>query len=199
MTQPEVHDDPRYLMPLSLDEEHQQANQVVAGIDQTHSSHHSPDVTNYKATMSITIGPSPLAMLRGPLEIEVPEQLNAVSAWFINAQILGINACRDIPKRSAPCAPHVPESLQPTPTQLMVLHSPSLDAIPFPKFRNNLIDLLGITVDEEEFTRDIYLLPSIDIKPGHLPWDPDAWVFSGRFWEKYGYLFNDLPQFSQIE
>jgi hypothetical protein len=180
-------------MPLSLGDQNQQADQVVAGMDQTHLCN------NLEAVMSITVGPSPLTLARGPLQIEVPSQLNAVSAWFINAQILGINACRDIPKRSPPCEPHVPESLQPTPTQLMVLHSPSLDAIPFPKFRHNLIDLLGITVDEEEFTRDIYLLPSIDIKPGHLPWDPDAWVFSGRFWDKYGYLFDDLPQFSQIE
>jgi hypothetical protein len=181
-----------------MDEQRQEATEVVASMYQTPLCLRNPD-RNPMAAMSFTIGPSPVTVLKGPLEIEVPNQLTAISAWYINAKILGIAVCRNLPDRSLPCGPHVPESLQPTPLQLTTLHLPSLDAIPFPKFRDNLINLMGISIDEEELTRDIYLLPGIDIKPGRLPWDPTAWVFSGPFWDKYGYLFSDLPQIPQIE
>lgn len=122
------------------------------------------------------------------LALEVPYQLTLVGALFINGQILGLSCCTAIPAKSAPASPEVPLPLRPTATQLLTIHSPGIDRFPFPKLRDNLINLNSI-IDEEEITRDLFLTPSFTISAGAQPWDPRAWTIEKPFADKWGYLF----------
>jgi hypothetical protein len=35
--------------------------------------------------------------------------------------------------------------------------------------------LLNGVMDDEEFVKDVFLMPSFQILPGRMPWDPRAW------------------------
>lgn len=123
------------------------------------------------------------------LSFDVPFQLTLAAALFINGQILGLTCCVLIPARSSPASPDVPEPLRPTVLQLLTIHSTSVDRFPFPKMRDNFINMSSI-FDEEELTRDLLLMPSLSITPGCLPWDPRAWKMEKSFAEKWGFLFH---------
>lgn len=122
------------------------------------------------------------------LAYEVPYQLTLVGALFINGQILGLGCCTAIPAKSKPATPDVPLPLKPTVTQLLTMHSPCIDQFPFPKLRDNLINLNAI-IDEEDIVRDLLLKPSFSISAGGAPWDPRAWKIEKPFADKWGYLF----------
>jgi hypothetical protein len=82
--------------------------------------------------------------------------LTSISAWYYNCQLLRISVCHSVPARSPICSPDIPQSLQPTATQLLYVHPLGIDGFPFPTLRDNLIRLGGLFFDEEDFTRDIY-------------------------------------------
>jgi hypothetical protein len=102
--------------------------------------------------------------------------------------VLGIPCSVVIPAKSSPVGPDVPLALHPTELQLITVHSPWIDRFPFPKMRNSLISLSGV-INDEEFVRDMALMPSFEIVPGRMPWDPRAWKIQKPFADKWGYLF----------
>lgn len=114
--------------------------------------------------------------------------MTVFSALYINGQILGLSCSTTVPGRSPSVGPVVPVPLHPTELQLVTIHPLWIDRFPCPKVRNNIISLCGI-MDEEEFIKDIFLMPSFTLEPGRMPWDPRAWKIEKCFAEKWGYLF----------
>ncbi|KAF2684507.1 hypothetical protein K458DRAFT_418083 [Lentithecium fluviatile CBS 122367] len=114
--------------------------------------------------------------------------LTFYGALYINGQMLGIPCSTVVPAKSNPVGPEIPLALHPTELQLITIHPRWIDRFPFPKMRNSLISLSGV-IDDEEFVRDLALMPSFEIVPGRMPWDPRAWKILKPFAEKWGYLF----------
>ncbi|EON63144.1 hypothetical protein W97_02371 [Coniosporium apollinis CBS 100218] len=110
------------------------------------------------------------------------------AALFNNGRILGIPCGIQVPILSRPCTAKTPLSLHPTQSQMTVLHIPWIDRFPFPKMRDNVIQLSGI-IDEEVFLCDLFTTDSFTIVPGSVSWDPMAWVVTNPFEKKWGYLF----------
>jgi hypothetical protein len=54
--------------------------------------------------------------------------------------------------------------------------------------RDNTINLSAI-IDVEEFSKDLFTIPSFTITPGTASWDPRAWKIERPFAEKWGFLF----------
>jgi len=54
--------------------------------------------------------------------------------------------------------------------------------------RDNLINMYAI-IDDEDFTRDLFTMPSFNITPGLASWDPKAWKIEEYFAIKWGFLF----------
>ncbi|CZR55099.1 uncharacterized protein PAC_04985 [Phialocephala subalpina] len=148
----------------------------------------SGDITLPSTSQSPSHDPLSLVEKTPSLAYEVPYQLTLVGAMFINGQILGLSCCTVIPAKSPPAKPNVPLPLHPTATQMLTIHSTGIDRFPFPKLRDNLINLNSI-IDEEEITRDLFLTPSFTISAGAQPWDPRAWKIEKPFADKWGYLF----------
>lgn len=122
------------------------------------------------------------------LSYGLPYPLTLAGALFINGELLGLSCCVVIPSRSSPASPEVPPPLRPTPTQLLTVHSTGVDRFPFPKMRDNAINLASI-IDEEEMTHDLFLTPSFTFRPGYAAWDPRAWQMERPFANKWGFLF----------
>lgn len=114
--------------------------------------------------------------------------MTVIGAMYVNGIILGLNSCTVVPQRSSPAGLDVPYSLQPTYLQLSTMHQPGIDRFPFPRMRDNMINLYT-QIDEEEFGHDLCLMPSFTITPGMAPWDPKAWNIEKYFAKKWGYLF----------
>lgn len=114
--------------------------------------------------------------------------LSVVSAMYLNGSMLGLTCGAVAPAKSNPCGPEIPLTLQPTLLQLTHAHSRWIDRFPFPRMRDNFINLSGL-IEEEDLMRDLFLMPSFEITPGELPWDPKAWKIQRAFAEKWGYLF----------
>lgn len=121
-----------------------------------------------------------------PIPREYP--LTFYGALYINGMYLRIPCSTVVPAKSEPVGPEVPESLRPTELQLITIHPRWIDRFPFPKMRDSLISLSGV-IDDEEFMRDLALIPSFEIVQGKAPWDPKAWRIKKPFAEKWGYLF----------
>lgn len=102
--------------------------------------------------------------------------------------MLGLTCGFVVPSKSTPCAPHIPESLHPTPLQLTTLHQLWIDRFPFPKMRDNMISLNRI-FNEEDFLDDLFNMYSFEVRPGKDCWDPSAWKMGKGFAQKWGYLF----------
>ena len=126
--------------------------------------------------------------LPSELNCELPCPLTVLSALFINGKVLGMTCGTPIAAKSSPASPDVPLSLQPTPTQLLTVHFRVIDRFPFPKMRDNFINMSAI-IDDEEFSSDIFTMPSFSITPGGAPWDPGAWKMEKAFADKWGFLF----------
>jgi hypothetical protein len=114
--------------------------------------------------------------------------LSFYGALYINGTYLRIPCSTVVPAKSDPAGPEVPAPLRPTELQLITIHPRWIDRFPFPKMRDSLISLSGV-IDEEEFMRDLALMPSFEIIQGKAPWDPKAWKIKKPFAEKWGYLF----------
>lgn len=114
--------------------------------------------------------------------------LTVLGALFINGQLLGMTCGAPVAAKSLPVSPDVPLSLHPTATQLLIIHFTGIDRFPFPKMRDNVINMSAV-IDEEEFSRDLFLMPSFSITPGAAPWDPKAWSIEKPFADKWGFLF----------
>ncbi|EME80405.1 uncharacterized protein MYCFIDRAFT_189949 [Pseudocercospora fijiensis CIRAD86] len=125
--------------------------------------------------------------VRISLAYEIPAPITIFGALFINGKVLGLSCFSQVATRSSPASPDVPLSLRPTATQLLTLHLTGIDRFPFPKMRDNYINMGGL-IDEEDFSLDIFTKPSFDIKPGGPAWDPDAWIPAKSFLEKWGFL-----------
>jgi hypothetical protein len=54
--------------------------------------------------------------------------------------------------------------------------------------RDNTINLSAI-IDEDEFSKDLFTMPSFTITPGAATWDPRAWRIEKPFADKWGFLF----------
>ncbi|KAJ9615602.1 hypothetical protein H2200_001677 [Cladophialophora chaetospira] len=119
---------------------------------------------------------------------ELSPSMTVIGAMYVNGIILGLKSCTVIPQTSSPAGPDVPYSLQPTYLQLTTIHQTGIDRFPFPKMRDNMINMYS-TIDEEEFGHDLCLMPSFTITPGMAPWDPKAWNIDKFFAKKWGYLF----------
>jgi hypothetical protein len=142
----------------------------------------APSLPNTSAHPSMTHELTP------NLSYEIPYQITLAGALFINGEILGLACCVLVPARSTPAPPHVPQPLRPTALQLLTIHSTSIDRFPFPKMRDNYINMSSL-FNDEDLTRDLLLTPSLSITPGCLPWDPRAWKMEAGFAEKWGFLF----------
>ncbi|KAJ4291789.1 hypothetical protein N0V90_009684 [Kalmusia sp. IMI 367209] len=131
-------------------------------------------------------GESTQAPENPPIQPNYP--LTFCGALYINGMFLKIPCSTVVPAKSDPVGPEVPASLRPTQLQLITIHPRWIDRFPFPKMRDSLISLSGV-IDDEEFMKDLALLPSFDIIPGKAPWDPRAWKIKKPFADKWGYLF----------
>ena len=117
---------------------------------------------------------------------EVPPSV--YTALFNNGAMMGLSCSSVVPAKSSKVGPEIPEPLHPTPLQLTTIHPRWIDRFPFPKMRDNFINL-GAIIDEEEFMRDLFSMESFTIQPGMSGWDPRAWIISKEFARKWGYLF----------
>jgi hypothetical protein len=114
--------------------------------------------------------------------------LTFCGALYINGMYLKLPCSTVVPAKSDPVGPEVPASLRPSELQLITIHPRWIDRFPFPKMRDSLISLSGV-IDDEEFMKDLALMPSFEIVQGKAPWDPKAWKIKKPFAEKWGYLF----------
>ena len=133
----------------------------------------------------ICIGQSP------SLSYELACPLTVFGALYINGQILGLTCFSTVAARSPSTSMDVPLPLQPTPTQLLTIPLNGIDRFPFPKMRDNFINMSGV-LDEEEFSYDLFTMPSFSIMPGAVSWNPKAWKIEKPFAEKWGFLFCSL-------
>ncbi|KAF2502695.1 hypothetical protein BU16DRAFT_612317 [Lophium mytilinum] len=122
------------------------------------------------------------------LSYELPYALPLSSALLINGRILGLRCGIDGLSKSLPASPEVPFPLQPTTTQLTIVHFRAIDRVPFFKMRDNFI-LMSDVIDEEELIGDLFLMPGFTIAPGGVSWDPEAWRIEKPFADKWGILF----------
>lgn len=112
----------------------------------------------------------------------------AIIAVTENGNLLGLSCNGSKFDRSAPQPLSVPESLYPTPLQLATPHHDWIDRFPFPRFRDNMI-ILNDTIDVKAIFCDFFLMRSFSVKSDGASWDPDAWLISPEFNQKWGYLF----------
>lgn len=108
-------------------------------------------------------------------------------ALFWNGEVLGLSCCNTVTSKSTPAGDHVPASLRPTSTQLLTLHQMGIDRFPFPRMRDNMITMGGL-YDDDEFTRDLFTMPSFTIEAGAPTWEPRAWKVSRQWADKWGFL-----------
>jgi hypothetical protein len=148
---------------------------------------YSGDVTMPSLSQSFSFSPTSIRQSCS-LSYELPYPPTVFSALYINGEILGLSMCESIPSRSPPVSSDVPVPLRPTTTQLLTIHSTGIDRFPFPKMRDNTINLSAI-IDVEEFSRDLFTIPSFTITAGTATWDPRAWKIEKPFAEKWGFLF----------
>lgn len=130
-------------------------------------------------------------------------QYNVVRAMLFNMSILsmmdyfplGCGRSLQIPRFSAIAPDMIPSDLQPTPLQNSRPHLFWINAIPFPKLRNNLI-LMSWKYDSDELIYDLAqgLYEGFDDaeRRGYLvwgdPWRADGWEVSEGFVRKWGFL-----------
>jgi len=112
------------------------------------------------------------------------------SALFHNGVILGLPCSTHSISRSLPASTQVPESLRPTPLQAQNVHFQWIDRFPFPRLRDRMIELSD-SYSAEDFLGDIFSTTTFNIKPGYMSWDPEAWVVTRDFREKWKVLLDN--------
>jgi hypothetical protein len=160
----------------------------LASLNASDSSPYSNELTIIGSPFSNPPGCLSSAGQTPKLSRELPLPISALAALFINGEVLGMKCGMPMAAKSSPASPGVPMPLQPTMTQIVVLHFMFIDRFPFPKMRDNAINMSSI-IDEEDFVRDMFTMPSFSIMPGALAWDPKAWRIEKYFADKWGFLF----------
>lgn len=149
--------------------------------------------------------------LRTPKPVSLPGliRLNALNALSRNALSLGIpidGLCRD--ELISPFnKPHgtskwtsCPESLRPTPLQLAIEHHPWSDLLPFPHFRDNIIQAVANgTLDEDVLCYDLLDVTGKPHDEAVLivwgdPWDARGWEANVGFFRKWGWLLRGCAE-----
>ncbi|KAJ1327032.1 DUF3425 domain-containing protein [Microdochium nivale] len=138
-------------------------------------------------------------------------QYNTLRAMLTNMQLLrrlagsagGPGCTADLlrlllPPSSTTMATGIPPSLVPTQLQLSIPHSEWLDAIPHPRWRDNLLLSLG-AFDEGELRSDtvgglFQGLPHTEVRARGViawypPWHVSGWELSEGFWRKWRWSF----------
>lgn len=125
-----------------------------------------------------------------PLTRGVKMPMNALSAMYINGDLLGI-PCSTIPAKSAYLTQPdlVPPELHPTPLQLTRFHPTWIDRFPCSGMRDRLITFMEL-FDEEDFIRDLFCMESFRIEPGGDAWNPNSWTVCEPFATKWGFLLD---------
>ncbi|KAF2489456.1 hypothetical protein BU16DRAFT_531747 [Lophium mytilinum] len=156
----------------------QSANQIPSTDLSTDFSFDSPS----KPLEEIDYLPQPAFTAQPPVPLTV------FSAMFLNGKMLGLSCGTVLPGKSKLQPVGIPSTLQPTATQIYNYHALFIDRFPFPKMRNNMIDMSPI-IDDEEFLQDLFTMDSFTITPGCASWDPRSWqLIKGPWAEKWGYL-----------
>ncbi|KFA81988.1 hypothetical protein S40288_04377 [Stachybotrys chartarum IBT 40288] len=91
----------------------------------------------------------------------------------------------------ATLGPHLPASLRPSLTQVLVPHHVSLDLIPLPAFRDQAIVLSAALPDAFnpwELKEDIYARGGLACLEAGVPWDKGCWVAEPWFLRKWSLL-----------
>lgn len=130
-------------------------------------------------------------------------QYNVVRAMLFNMSILSMMDCfplgcgraLQIPYFGAIAPDMIPSDLQPTPLQKSTSYPFWINAIPFPRLRDNLIRMLG-QYDSDGLLYDLGqgLYEGFDDaeRRGYLvwgdPWSADGWEVSEGFVRKWGFL-----------
>jgi hypothetical protein len=148
---------------------------------------YSGDATTPSSSRSLSRYPSSIGQASS-ITYELPYRHTVISALYVHGEILGLVCNMGTPAVSSPVLPDVPLPLHPTSTQLFTVHATGLDRFPFPRMRDNAINLSSF-IDEEEFERDLFTKPSFFIRPGAASWDPTAWKMENSFAQKWGFLF----------
>ncbi|KAF2754366.1 hypothetical protein EJ05DRAFT_139342 [Pseudovirgaria hyperparasitica] len=117
--------------------------------------------------------------------------LPAHYALFLNGDILGLTCGMSAPSRSLTPIEIVPASLYPSMLQLVTVHKLWIDRFPFPRFRENMLNLSPV-IDDEQFLRDLFGLDSgksFCVREGGMSWEPRDWFMGKQMSEKWGWLF----------
>jgi hypothetical protein len=113
------------------------------------------------------------------------------SALYHNGIILGIPCATAGIHRSQPAGTHIPAPLRPIQIQLDQVHYSFIDRMPQKVLRHNMISLSD-DFNVEDFTADLFTMPSFIIKPGCQSWDPTGWSIASTFRAKWSVLFNGV-------
>lgn len=144
----------------------------------------SPWTTPGKINGYCSVTPLPIDQVLLPSD----PKTGAIIAVTENGTILGLSCHGSKFDTSPPQPLTIPESLYPTPLQLSTPHHDWIDRFPFPRMRDNMI-ILNDTIDVKDILCDFFLMRSFSVRSGGASWDPDAWLISPEFNEKWGYLF----------
>jgi len=151
-------------------------------------------VTGLRATAKVIAWRASGARTRAP-SVGIDHWFLRWPAWSIYAALTkhGLmmgTSCADCIYDSVSPASYesLPETLRPTPLQLVVPHRRWIDRFPFVRLRDNMI-LLYTLLDLDEFCGDLFNTASLSLKPSAPSWDPRSWVLGEEFASKWGYLF----------
>ncbi|KAL2824273.1 hypothetical protein BDW59DRAFT_172999 [Aspergillus cavernicola] len=145
-------------------------------------------------------------------------RLNILRALHANIEVLGFSAAAMHDDAESPFATSsniestrpltdLPLALQPTTTQLAIVHHPWLDLLPIPKMRDNLIQA-GDSINDAQLCHDMCgnqppLNPksrarSANGETGIIvwkdPWDPSGWEVTETFLRLWGWAVKDCSE-----
>jgi hypothetical protein len=139
-------------------------------------------------------------------------KFNVFRAMFSNGRMLGFSTAREYfdddslssfakstdGKASPVSLPSLPLALRPTHIQCEIAHHPSLDLLPDPQMRDNLIQASG-TYDEDQFCADLYGMFNCSRGRSGLiiwgePWDPSGWEVTESFSKHWGWALRGCDE-----
>ena len=146
-----------------------------------------PKKTNYGfSSRRLTTPPGPkLSQDHSHLTLPI---FTVYSALYHNGVILGIPCTTSNISKSRPATAHVPAPLRPLQIQLEHVHYSFIDRMPHKALRHNMISLSD-NFNVENFTADLFTMPSFIIAPGSQSWDPSGWSVAPDFRKKWSLLF----------
>lgn len=139
-------------------------------------------------------------------------KFNVFQALFSNGRILGFSTANEyfdddaissfakpvVSNASLLSLPPLPLALRPTQIQRQIPHHPSLDLLPDPQMRDNLIRASG-TYDEDELCADLLGMFSCSNGRSGLiiwgePWDPSGWEVTEPFAKHWGWALRGCDE-----